>query len=103
MLFSLTLLVEPSITASAAQSELFSPRNLRVSNVTSDSLVLSWDPVSEATYYDVKVVSTTGRHSVVFIDPQVTSTSITITGLHTDNEYDLMVSSRNDTQSSVAK
>ena len=102
MLFSLTLLVEPSITASAAQSELFSPRNLRVSNVTSDSLVLSWDPVSEATHYDVKVVSTTGRHSLVN-QYAPSSTSITITGLHTDNEYDLMVSSRNDTQSSVAK
>ena len=102
MLFSLTLLVEPSITASAAQSELFSPKNLRVSNVTSDSLVLSWDAVSDATYYDVKAVSTTGRHSVVFHDTP-SSTSITISGLHTDNEYDLMVSSRNDTQSSVAK
>ena len=102
MLFSLTLLVEPSITASAAQSELFSPKNLRVSNVTSDSLVLSWDAVSGATYYDVKAVSTTGRHSVVFHDTP-SSTSITISGLHTDNEYDLMVSSRNDTQSSVAK
>ena len=72
------------------------PQNLVLDQVTATSVELSWEPPLPNTHngvigsYTVRVVET-GSNLVVQIHQDVTSTSITLTGLHPAYDYSVSV------------
>lgn len=76
-------LANPFVLATSATPSVPAPTNLKVSEVQSDSLKLTWDAVTDATSYKVykdgNLVNT------------VTGLEYTLTGLNPDTEYNLAV------------
>ena len=65
------------------------PTNLSTSNVTTNSLTLSWSAVTEADHYLINVSETEGMSPTLpaYSDKIHTSNSIDIVGLKQDTQY----------------
>jgi uncharacterized protein YjdB len=87
-----------TVNISAGSSTIGIPTGLAVSNITSSSATLSWSAVSTATSYDIRYKPVSGS---TWTTANTTSTSLAISSLQANTQYEFQVSAKNSSSASA--